>query len=747
MPRLVLTVEEDSGLPKKTVVVPEMALEVIKVGEYALIGAGEGETVVKVEVGENDCVLQGQVKICSVRVDTLTFHMLGLSPGDNVYLMPAEVADAEKVVLAPSRPLSEEEKEAIRADFEGRLVSKGDKVVFYFEAGDVVVSVERISPEADGVIITDKGVIEFSRPKLQKGGLVIDVMFRDLGGYEDVRKALIESVVKPLNEGIPGPKGVLLYGPPGVGKTAHVKAVAAEVNARVVYALASSLKDSSYSDGRDAIEGLFHSAAQSGPTLLIIENIDILAPASHPPGEPSWQEVIAEMMDSLPDDVIVLATALGPEEVHPLVRRAGRFDREIEIPTPDVLTRKEILKKLLEGANVEPEWDFGDINRALEELSRRHASAGEVLDMMEPTMGWEEVRELIKQIDPNLLEVVERKLFDIWLLGVAKRTHGYVAADLKALVEEAKRRAPVITDKVINEALNVIKPSALREVLLEIPNVTWDDIGGYDDVKEALKEVVEWPLIHPELFKKAGITPPKGVLLYGPPGTGKTLLAKAVANESGANFIAIKGPEVLSKWVGEGEKRIREVFRRAKAVAPTIIFFDEIDAIGMKRGREGGVHLDTILNQLLTEMDGLEPRGQVILLGATNRPDILDPALLRPGRFDRLILVPAPDEKARLEILKVHTRRVPLASDVNIEELAKRTKGYSGADLEALVREATMRAIKRAIKGERLEVKRADFDEAMKRVKPSIPEDVDNYYRKLERMLKRKVARLDKEWY
>ncbi|HDD31249.1 MAG TPA: AAA family ATPase, partial [Thermococcus litoralis] len=309
------------------------------------------------------------------------------------------------------------------------------------------------------------------------------------------------------------------------------------------------------------------------------------------------------------------------------------------------------------------------------------------------------------------------------------------------------------------EALKMVEPSALREVLIEVPNVRWDDIGGLEEVKQELREAVEWPLKYPEAFMAMGITPPKGVLLYGPPGTGKTLLAKAVANESEANFIGIRGPEVLSKWVGESEKNIREIFRKARQAAPTVVFIDEIDAIAPARGAHEGAHyMETLLNQLLTEMDGIEENSGVVVIAATNRPDILDPALLRPGRFDRLILVPAPDEKARLEILKVHTRRVPLAGDVSLEELAKRTEGYTGADIEAVVKEAALNAMRRAIAEgminpgkraseirQKVKVTMKDFEEALKKVSPSVSKETMEYYKEIEGMFKKGRSELTRE--
>ena len=301
-----------------------------------------------------------------------------------------------------------------------------------------------------------------------------------------------------------------------------------------------------------------------------------------------------------------------------------------------------------------------------------------------------------------------------------------------------------VTKKDFENALKIVEPSAMREVMVEVPKVTWRDVGGLKEVKETLKEIIEWPLKHPEAFKRMGIKPPKGVLLYGPPGSGKTLLAKAVANESGANFISVKGPEILTKWVGESERKVREIFKRAKQVAPTIIFFDEIDAIAPRRGLEIGTRVtENVVSMILTEMSGLEELHNVVVIAATNRPDIIDPALLRPGRFDVQILVPAPDEDARLEILKIHTRNMPLAKDVNLRDIAKKTQGYSGADLEALVREAGLFALRKDFNAKY--VTKNDFARALKKVKPSITKDMIRFYEEMERRIRAPVTKRKEE--
>ncbi|WP_457741529.1 AAA family ATPase, partial [Thermococcus sp.] len=476
--------------------------------------------------------------------------------------------------------------------------------------------------------------------------------------------------------------------------------------------------------------------------------------------------------------VIVIAATNRPDAIDPALRRPGRFDREIEVGVPDKQGRKEILQIHTRGMPLEPDYDKVVVLKVLDEMKRRGnfdpKKIEAVIEKVKKAKDEREVKEALKS-EGEIYAEVRNRLIDRMLDEIAEKTHGFVGADLAALAREA---AMVVLRRLINEgkispeqekippevlqelrvrkedfyeALKMVEPSALREVLIEVPNVHWDDIGGLEEVKQELREAVEWPLKYPKAFERLGIEPPRGILLYGPPGTGKTLLAKAVANESEANFIGIRGPEVLSKWVGESEKRIREIFRKARQAAPTVIFIDEIDAIAPSRGAEGDRVTDRLINQLLTEMDGIQENSGVVVIAATNRPDILDPALLRPGRFDRLILVPAPDEKARFEILKVHTRRVPLAKDVKLEELAKKTEGYSGADLEALVREAALIAMRRVMKElpkslveeeseeflERLKVSRRDFEEALKKVKPSITPYMIEYYKNFEEGRKR----------
>ncbi|NJE60228.1 CDC48 family AAA ATPase [Thermococcus sp. 21S7] len=621
-----------------------------------------------------------------------------------------------------------------------------------------------------------------------------EVTYEDIGGLSDAIQKIREMVELPLKHpelferlGIEPPKGVLLYGPPGTGKTLLAKAVANEANAHFIAINGPEIMSKFYGESEERLREIFKDAEENAPSIIFIDEIDAIAPKREEVVGEVEKRVVSQLltlMDGLKGrgKVIVIAATNRPDALDPALRRPGRFDREIEVGVPDKKGRKEILQIHTRGMPLEPDYDKATVLKVLRELVKREAferrKLERLIERVEAAKSDDEVREALKS-ESEVYPEVRSRLIDRMLEEIAEKTHGFVGADLAALAREA---AMVVLRRLINEgkispeqerippevlqelrvrkadfyeALKMVEPSALREVLIEMPNVRWNDVGGLEEVKQELKEAVEWPLKYPKAFQRLGIEPPRGVLLYGPPGTGKTLLAKAVATESEANFIGIRGPEVLSKWVGESEKRVREIFRKARQAAPTVIFIDEIDAIAPARGSDMSRVTDRLINQLLTEMDGIERNSGVVVIAATNRPDILDPALLRPGRFDRLILVPAPDEKARLEILRVHTKRVPLAGDVNLRELAKKTEGYSGADIEALVREAALLAMRRIMAElpaelveeeseeflEKLRVSRRDFEEALKKVKPSITPYMVEYYRNFEESRKSRVEK------
>ncbi|AHF80684.1 CDC48 family AAA ATPase [Thermococcus paralvinellae] len=727
-----------------------------------------------------------------IRMDGTIRKNAGVGLGDEVTVRKAEVKEAKKVVLAPTEPIrfGADFVDWLHSRLIGRPVVRGDYIKIGVLGQELTFVVTATTPA--GIVqvteFTDFTVSEKPVKEVAKTA-ALGVTYEDIGGLKDVIQKIREMIELPLKHpeifeklGIEPPKGVLLYGPPGTGKTLLAKAVANEANAHFIAINGPEIMSKYYGESEERLREVFKEAEENAPSIIFIDEIDAIAPKrSEVTGEVE-KRVVAQLlalMDGLKSrgKVIVIGATNRPDALDPALRRPGRFDREIEVGVPDRQGRKEILQIHTRGMPIEPEFRKSDVKRILEELrgdERFRDIIDKAIEKVERAKDEREIQDILKSLDERLYDEVKHRLIDALLEELADKTHGFVGADLAALAREAAMAALrrlikegkidfeaehipkevleelKVTKRDFYEALKMIEPSALREVLLEIPNVRWEDIGGLEEVKEALREAVEWPLKYPEAFQALGINPPKGILLYGPPGTGKTLLAKAVATESEANFIGIRGPEVLSKWVGESEKNIREIFRKARQAAPTVIFIDEIDAIAPRRGTDVNRVTDRLINQLLTEMDGIEENSGVVVIAATNRPDILDPALLRPGRFDRLILVPAPDEKARYEIFKVHTRKMPLAEDVDLKELAKRTDGYTGADIAAVCREAAMNAMRRALKEgvikpgvkmdevrQKVKVTMKDFEEALKKVGPSVSKETMEYYKKIEEQFKK----------
>ncbi|MCD6593813.1 CDC48 family AAA ATPase, partial [Candidatus Bathyarchaeota archaeon] len=641
-----------------------------------------------------------------------------------------EAKKAIKITLAPTEPLRiMGAEEYLRRLLEGRVVTRGDLIPLGIMGRKIDLTVISVQPPASAVIISSDTEIVISEGKAEAAIREIPrVTYEDIGGLSEAIKKIREMVELPLKYpelferlGVEAPKGVLLYGPPGTGKTLLAKAVANETNAAFFSISGPEIMSKYYGESEERLREIFKQAEENAPSIIFIDEIDAIAPKREEVTGEVEKRVVSQLlalMDGLKPRgrVVVIGATNRPNALDPALRRPGRFDREIEIGVPNKKGRLEILQIHTRGM---PLADDVDLER------------------------------------------------------IASITHGFVGADIEALCKEAAIRAlrriipeidfekEKIPAEILNkisvtmndfmEALRDVEPSAMREVLVEVPSVKWDDIGGLKEAKLELQEAVEWPLKYSEIFEHMDARPPKGILLYGPPGTGKTLLAKAVANESEANFISIKGPEVLSKWVGESERAIREVFRKAKQAAPSIIFFDEIDAIAPVRGSGVGDSnvTERVISQLLTEMDGLEELRGVVVIAATNRPDIVDPALLRPGRFDKLLYIPPPDLEARKEILKIHTRKKPLADDVNLDEIAKRTEGYTGADLEAVCNTAVMLAIREHIaksgnpeearkNAEKLKVYRRHFEEALRRVKPISQRELE-MYEKISREFSKRV--------
>ena len=610
-----------------------------------------------------------------IRVDGYTRNNLGIGIDDNVFIRKVKTAKAEQVVLSPAEELNVVGlEEHLPELLEGRVVTKGDMIPVNMVGRKIGFLVTTIIPTNDPAII-DAGT-EFVIGSVPKSGAkgVPRVNYEDIGGLRNVIQKVREMIELPMRHpeifdriGIEAPRGVLLYGPPGTGKTLLAKAVANETNANFYSIGGPEIMSKFYGESEERLRETFKQAQENAPSIIFIDEIDSIAPKREEVSGDVEKRVVSQLltlMDGLESrgKVVVIGATNRPDALDPALRRPGRFDREIEIGIPDQFGRSEILEIHTRGMPLTQ---------------------------------------------------------DVNLESIAKITHGFVGADLEAVCREAAMRSlrrvlPEINleeSKIPIETLNKIKitwedfenalkdvqPSALREVYVQRPNVQWTDVGGLQEVKEELKEAIEWPLKHADLFAQADTVPPKGLLLYGPPGTGKTMIAKAVATTSEANFISIKGPELLSKWVGESEKGIREVFRKARQAAPCIVFFDELDSVAPHRsgGERGDSHVtERIVSQLLTEMDGLEDLKGVIVIGATNRPDIVDEALLRPGRFDRLLEISLPDNEARKEIIKIHTSKKPLDKTVSLDKLVELTKGYSGADISALVNAAAMSAIK-----------------------------------------------------
>jgi transitional endoplasmic reticulum ATPase len=650
-----------------------------------------------------------------IRMDKIVKGNAGVRTGDKVRVRPVDIGEASKVVLAPQDHMIR-----VAPDFhtwvKRRLldfaVTKGDVVLIPIFQRFISLIVVSLTPGTYGKIGPNT-IIEVRESPVELARVVLPtITYEDIGGLREEIQRIREMVELPLRHpelfrhlGIDPPKGVLLYGPPGTGKTLLAKAVANESNAHFISISGPEIMSKYYGESEKRLREIFEEAEKNAPSIIFIDELDSIAPNRNEVTGEVERRVVAQLlalMDGLKGrgEVIVIGATNRPEAIDPALRRPGRFDREIEIGVPDREGRKEIL--LIHTRNM-PLADDVDLDR----------------------------------------------LADI--------THGFVGADLAALVREAamaalRRVLPKIdldaesiplevleelkvTNEDFFEALKLVQPSALREISIEIPNVTWDDVGGLEDVKRELREVIELPLKNPDAFRRMGIDPPRGVLLYGPPGCGKTLIAKAVANESEANFISVKGPELLSKWVGESEKAVRMIFRKARQVTPAIVFIDEIDSLFPRRG----VHADSgvserVVSQMLTEIDGIHPLRDVVVIGATNRPDLIDPALLRPGRLERLVYVGPPDFQSRYQILKVLTRKVPLAKDVDLRSIALMTERYSGADLAALVREAAMAALREDINAERVEPRH--FEIAMSRVKPSLTDEILKYFEEIKKTLR-----------
>ena len=655
-----------------------------------------------------------------LRIDGTIRSNAGTGVDERVRIRKAEVGFAKKVVIQPTQPIRLVGGEQYLARIlRGRSVMEGQKFRVDVIGNPLTLVITKVSPKGIA-IVTDDTEIELKetpyKPEEGAKKVLSDVHYEDIGGLGRELEMVREMIELPLRHpelferlGIEPPKGVLLYGPPGTGKTLIAKAVANEVDAHFISLSGPEIMSKYYGESEGKLREVFDDAQENAPTIIFIDEIDSIAPKREDTKGEVERRVVAQLlslMDGLKGrgQVIVIAATNLPDAIDPALRRGGRFDREIEIGIPDKKGRREIFQVHTRGVPLADEVNLEKY------ADTTHGFVGADIALLVKEAAMHALRKVLPKID------------------LEKEIPAEFLEDLK------------VTGDDFDEAKKHVEPSAMREVLVEIPDVSWKDVGGLEDVKSELQEAVEWPLKYPHVFEKLQTKPPKGILLFGPPGTGKTLLAKAVANESECNFISVKGPELLSKWVGESEKGVREIFRRARQASPSIIFFDELDALVPKRGTYmGSSHVtESVVSQILTELDGLEELKDVTVIGASNRPDMIDPALMRPGRMERHIYVPPPDKEGRRKIFDVYLRNADaiLTGDVSIDDLVAETEHFVGADIEALVREAKLSAMREFIqvmagKPEEeiadatvnVRITRKHFDEAKKKVKGSLDRD------------------------
>ncbi|WP_299236710.1 CDC48 family AAA ATPase [Natronomonas sp.] len=706
-------------------------------GDYIVIEGAESRAVARVWPGYPEDEGRGVV-----RIDGRLRQEANVGIDDKVTIEPADVNPAKQVTVALPQNLRIRGNIGphIRDKLSGQAVTTGQNVPFSLGLGPLSTqSGQRIplriaETDPDGtVVVTDSTDIQISEKPAEQiaqsgggaGGAVAEgtpsVNYEDIGGLDEELEQVREMIELPMRHpelfkqlGIEPPKGVLLHGPPGTGKTLMAKAVASEIDAHFTNISGPEIMSKYYGESEEQLREVFEEASENSPAIVFIDEIDSIAPKRGETSGDVERRVVAQLlslMDGLDErgDVIVIGATNRVDALDPALRRGGRFDREIEIGVPDKEGRKEILQvhtrgmPLVDGIDLEKyaESTHGFVGADLESLTKE--AAMNALRRIRPELDLEQ-----DEIDAEILESMS------------------------------------VTEADLKDALKGITPSAMREVFVEVPDITWDSVGGLEDTKERLRETIQWPLNYPEVFEAMDMQAAKGVLLYGPPGTGKTLMAKAVANEAESNFISIKGPELLNKYVGESEKGVREVFEKARSNAPTVVFFDEIDSIAGERGgnmSDSGVG-ERVVSQLLTELDGLEELEDVVVIATTNRPDLIDSALLRPGRLDRHVHVPVPDLDGRRAILAVHTRDKPLADDVDLDYLADETEGYVGADIEALCREASMAATREFIHSVSAEeaaksvgnvrITREHFDEALEEVGPSVDDETRERYEEVE---------------
>ena len=638
-----------------------------------------------------------------IKVDGMTRQNIGAGIGDKISLKTVEAANAQQIVLSPTEKIAAEGlQEYMIYNYLNHVFTTGDSVSLNTQMGGRVQFIVTSTKPLKPVLVTENTSFKLGAMTKAVDSSFPRITYDELGGLKNEVQKIREMVELPMRHpelfdkiGVDAPKGVLLYGPPGTGKTLLAKAVAGETNAHFISLSGPEIMGKHYGESEERIREIFTQAEENAPSIIFIDEIDSIAPKRDEVSGELEKRIVSQLltlMDGMKSrgKVVVIAATNRPDSIDPALRRPGRFDREIEIGIPDNEGRFDILSIHTRGMPIDEKVDLKQISKTT------HGFVGADLEVLSKEAAMRSLRRILPDID----------------------------LDEEKISSEILQKIQIISDD-FRDALKEVRPSALREVQVQIPNVSWDDVGGLDSLKEELKEAVEWPIKYKDAYDYVDIDTPKGILLHGPPGTGKTLIAKALAKMTESNFISIKGPELLSKWVGESEKGVREIFRKARQAAPCIIFLDEIDALVPRRGDgNSDSHVtENVVSQILTEIDGLEELNDVLIIGATNRLDIVDEALLRPGRFDRIIKVPNPDEKGRQRIFEIHTKSKPLASDVQISEIMKLTNDFSGAEIAAVANRAAITALKRHVHGKstnfkEIKITQQDLIDAVDRVKP-----------------------------
>ncbi|MCV0372809.1 MAG: CDC48 family AAA ATPase [Nitrosarchaeum sp.] len=637
-----------------------------------------------------------------IKIDGITRQNIGAGIGDKITVKSVEAVNAEQIILSPTEKIAADGlQEYMIYNYLNHVFTTGDTISLNTQMGGRVQFVVTSTKPAKPVIVTEQTVFKLGNMTKVVDSSIPRITYDELGGLKNEVQKIREMVELPMRHpelfekiGVEAPKGVLLYGPPGTGKTLLAKVVAGETNAHFISLSGPEIMGKYYGESEERIREIFNQAEENSPSIIFIDEIDSIAPKRDEVTGEVEKRIVSQLltlMDGMKSrgKVVVIAATNRPDSIDPALRRPGRFDREIEIGIPDEDGRFEILSIHTRGMPIDEKVDLKQISKIT------HGFVGADLEVLSKEAAMRSLRRILPEID----------------------------LDEEKISSEILQKIQITSDD-FRDALKEVRPSALREVQVQIPNVSWDDVGGLDDLKEELREAIEWPIKHKEAFEYVDVQSPKGVLLYGPPGTGKTLIAKALAKMTESNFISVKGPELLSKWVGESEKGVREIFRKARQVAPCIIFFDEIDALVPRRSGSDSSHVsENVVSQILTEIDGLEELHNVLIIGATNRLDIVDEALLRPGRFDRIIEVPKPDAKGREHIFKIHTQKKPLAEDVDVSKIVELTNGFSGAEIAAIANRAAIASLKRYVRGKSQNVKdirisQQDLLDAIEKIKP-----------------------------